>query len=112
MRQSLKMSRIIKIEKIDGFKIRCMFNNGESRLLDFKEIFDDWKVSEDDVEYKFYDSKEFKRVRLRNNTLSWPNVGFEIKNENGQVEKHPYGIGPDTLFELSTKITIDETKPG
>ena len=101
MRQRLKLPRIIKIEKIDGFKIRCMFNNGESRLLDFKKIFNDWNVSKDDVEYKLLDLKEFKKVELRNYTLSWANIGIEIKNENSQIEKHPYEIGPDVLFELS-----------
>jgi DNA-binding XRE family transcriptional regulator len=112
MRQRLKLPRIIKIEKINGFKIQCMFNNGESRLLDFKNIFDDWKVSKDDIEYKLLDLKEFKKVELRNFTLSWPNIGFEIKNENGQIEKHPYEIGPDVLFELSQSVDSNDTKLG
>ena len=106
------MPRIIKIEKIDGFEIQCMFNNGESRLLDFKRIFNDWNVSAKDIEYRLLDSKEFKKIELRNYTLSWPNIGLEIKNENGQIEKHPYEIGPDVLFQLSEQIDIDETKPG
>lgn len=112
MRQVLKLPRIIKIEKIEEFKIQCMFNNGESRLLDFKKIFNDWKVSTDDIEYKLLDLKEFKKVELKNFTLSWPNIGFEIKNENGQIEKHPYEIGPDVLFELSQSVDTDETKFG
>ena len=35
MRRKLKTPRILKIERIDGFKIYCMFNNGESKLIDF-----------------------------------------------------------------------------
>jgi DNA-binding XRE family transcriptional regulator len=112
MRQRLKLPRIIKIEKIDGFKIQCMFNNGESRLLDFKKIFNDWNVSEDDIEHKLLDLKEFNKVELRNFTLSWPNIGLEIKNENGQIEKHPYEVGPDVLFQLSQQVDTDETKLG
>jgi len=112
MRQRLHLPRIIKIEKIDGFKIQCMFNNGDSRLLDFEKIFNDWNVSEQDVEYKLLDLKEFEKVELRNYTLSWPNSGFEIKNEKGQIEKHPYEIGPDILFQLSQQVDNDETKPG
>jgi DNA-binding XRE family transcriptional regulator len=112
MRKRLKLPRIIKIEKIDGFKIQCMFNNGDSRLLDFKKIFNDWNVSEDGIEYKLLDLKELKKVELRNYTLSWPNIGFEIKNENGQIEKQPYEIGPDVLFQLSQQIDTDETKLG
>jgi DNA-binding XRE family transcriptional regulator len=112
MRQRLKLPRIVKIEKIDGFTIQCMFNNGESKLLDFNNIFNDWKISEDDIEFKLLDFKEFKKVELRNFTLSWPNIGLEIKNENGQIEKHPYEIGPDVLFQLSKTIDSEETKFG
>jgi len=112
MRQRLKLPRIIKVEKIDGFKIQCMFNNGESRLLDFKKIFNEWNVSEEDIEYKLLDLKEFKKVELRNFTLSWPNIALEIKNENGQIEKHSYEVGPDVLFQLSQQIDTDETKLG
>jgi DNA-binding XRE family transcriptional regulator len=112
MRQRLKLPRIVKIEKIDGFTIQCMFNNGESRLLDFNIIFNDWKISEDDIEYKLLDLIEFKKVELRNFTLSWPNIGLEIKNEKGQIEKHPYEIGPDVLFQLSQTIDSEETKFG
>lgn len=112
MRQRIKLPRIIKIEKIDGFKIQCMFNNGESRLLDFKKIFSDWNVSEDDIEYKLLDLKEFKKVELRNYILSWPNIRIEIKSENGQIKKHPFEVGPDVLFQLSQQFETDETKPG
>ena len=112
MRQKIKIPRIIKIEKIDGLKVQCMFNNGESRLLDFKKIFNDWKVSKGDVEYKLLDKKEFKKVKLRNFTLSWPNAGLEIENENGEIEKHPYEVGPDVLFKLSQETDSAETKFG
>lgn len=112
MRQRLKLPRIIKIEKIDGFNIQCMFNNGESRLLDFKNIFNDWKISENDIEYKLLDLKEFKKVELRNFTLSWPNIGLKIKNEKGLIEKHPYEVGPDVLFQLSLQIDSGDKKLG
>lgn len=112
MRQRLKLPRIIKIEKVDGFNIQCMFNNGESRLLDFNKIFNDWNVSENDIEYKLLGLIEFKKVELRNFTLSWPNIGIEIKNKNGEIEKHPYEIGPDVLFQLSQQIETEETKLG
>ncbi|WP_372948116.1 helix-turn-helix domain-containing protein [Mariniphaga sp.] len=112
MRQKLKIPRIIKIEKIDGFVIQCMFNNGESRLLDFKKIFNKWNVSSDDLEYKLLDLKEFKKVNLRNFTLSWSNIEIEIKNEIGQIEKYPYEIGPDVLFQLSEQMDSNDIKLG
>ncbi len=112
MRQNLKIPRIIKIEKIDGFVIQCMFNNGESRLLNFEKIFNFWNVSSEDIEYKLLDLKEFKKVKLRNFTLSWPNIKIEIQNEKNQIEKHPYEIGPDVLFQLSEPMKSGETRLG
>jgi len=102
------LPRIIKIEEINGHKIQCMFNNAESRILDFEKIFNEWKITKQDIEYKLLDPKEFKKVQLRNYALSWPNIGLEIKNENGAKEKHPYEIGPDVLYKLSSPIEKNE----
>jgi len=109
MRRNIKLPRIIKIEKIDGFKIQCMFNNGESRLLDFEKIFSCWNIKENDIEFELLDLKKFKKVELRNYTLSWPNIEIEIKNEKGLIKKHPYEIGPDVLYQISQKVNKGET---
>ncbi len=104
MRQKIKIPRIVKIEKISGHKIQCMFNNGESRLLDFEKIFKQWNVTENDFEYPLLNEKEFKKVKLRNYTLSWPNIEIKVKGENGENLNLPYEIGADVLFELSEDI--------
>ena len=70
MRKTIKIPSILKIEKIDGFKIYVMFNNGETRLLDFKNILGDWNVQKTDIEFRLYDEAEFKKVKLRNPTVS------------------------------------------
>jgi DNA-binding XRE family transcriptional regulator len=112
MRQNIKIPRIIKIESINGFQIQCMFNNGESRLLDFKKIFSSWEIQSNDIEYKLLDLIEFNKVELRNFTLSWPNVGHELEDENGQKEFHPYEVGPDILYQLSNPIETNDKKVG
>ena len=104
MRQKIKIPRIIKIEKITGHKIQCMFNNGESRVLDFEKIFKKWNVTENDFEYPLLDEKEFKKVKLRNYTLSWPNIEIKLKGENGENLTLPYEIGSDVLYQLSEEI--------
>ncbi|WP_209332519.1 helix-turn-helix domain-containing protein [Lunatimonas salinarum] len=104
MRQKIKIPRIVRIEKISGHKIQCMFNNGESRVLDFAKIFKQWNVTENDFEYPLLDEKEFKRVRLRNYTLSWPNIEIKVQGENGEDLTLPYEIGADVLYELSDEI--------
>jgi len=104
MRQKIKIPRIVKIEKISGHKIQCMFNNGESRLLDFEKIFKQWNVTENDFEHPLLDEKEFKKVKLRNYTLSWPNIEIKVNGENGENLNLPYEIGADVLFELSEDV--------
>jgi DNA-binding XRE family transcriptional regulator len=83
-----------------------MFNNGESRMLDFQKIFNDWNILETDIEYPLLDPKEFKKVTLRNFTLSWSNIEIKVKNENGEAQIHPYEIGADVLFNLSQEVKI------
>ncbi len=49
---------------------------------------------------------EFKKVTLRNYTLSWSNIKVTIKNEKGEPEIHPYEIGADVLYNLSEGIKV------
>jgi DNA-binding XRE family transcriptional regulator len=104
MRQKIKIPRIVKIEMISGHKIQCMFNNGESRILDFAKIFKQWNVTENDFEHPLLDEKEFKEAKLRNYTLSWPNIEIKVKGEHGEHLTLPYEIGADVLYELSEEI--------
>ena len=104
MRQKVKIPRIVKIEKISGNKIQCMFNNGESRELDFAKIFKQWNVTKNDFEYPLLDEKEFKKVNLRNYTLSWSNINIKVNGQQGEELTLPYEIGPDVLYELSESI--------
>ena len=104
MRKNIKVPRILKIENISDYRITCMFNNGESRVLDFEEIFRNWDIKEGDVEFSLLDLKKIKKVKLRNKTLSWDNVHVQLMNEEGKLEKHSYEIDPVTLFNLSKKV--------
>ena len=104
MRRKLKTPRIIKIERIDGFKIYCMFNNGESKLIDFNIIFKEWKLTPSDIEYPLLKKSEFQKVKLRNYTLSWDNVTIMLKTEEGTEESFPYEIDPYFLYQKSQPI--------
>lgn len=104
MRQTIKIPRIVKIEKIAGLNIQCMFNNGESRLLDFDKIFKEWNVSENDFEFPLFNPIELEKVKLRNYTLSWPNIQIRIAGMNGEIQNVPYEIGADLLYQLSEEI--------
>lgn len=109
MRQNIKIPRIVSIERIDGFKVQCMFNNGESRLLDFDKIFEAWQVGPEDIEYPLLDLGNFQKLELENQTLSWPNVTIEVLGERGERMILPYEIGPDVLYRHSEKVADPST---
>lgn len=101
MRKKLTIPRIIKIHKITGLTVQCMFNNGESRILDFEKIFQKWEIGENDIEYPLLSPEEFKKVELRNFTLSWRNILVSLVSEDGNEEHHPFELSPDELYRLS-----------
>jgi DNA-binding XRE family transcriptional regulator len=106
MRKNLKLPRILKIEKIVGLKIYVVFNNGETRLLDFANILKDWDIKESDIESKLYNPSEIKKVKLKNQTLSWNNLSTKLIDDKGQEKLYPYEIGPDVLYRLSQDSDI------
>jgi DNA-binding XRE family transcriptional regulator len=108
MRKNIKLPRILKIDKIDGLNIYVIFNNGEIRLLDFEKILKVWKIKKSDIEYKLFDRVEFKKVKLRNQTLSWDNLSTKLTDDKGNIKSYPYEIGPDVLFKLSQPSEIHE----
>lgn len=106
MKSNIKIPRIIKIEKVEGFQVQVMFNNGESRNLDFEKIFSSWNIDINDFEYPLLNKNEFQKVELRNFTLSWSNIAIHIVDEEGKALSLPYEIGADVLFELSEELPI------
>ncbi len=112
MRKIVKIPRILKIEKVEGFNIYVVFNNGEVRLLDFREIFTDWGINESDIEYKLLNEVEFKKVKLRNQTLSWENITVKLTDENGKEKEYPYEIGADVLYHLGKATDLLNEKFG
>lgn len=108
MKNTVKIPRILKINSIDGFNIYCVFNNGETRVINFKELFEKWKIKKDDFEYPLLNINEFKKVGLRNQTLSWKNIKIKAINLAGREVVQPYEISPDILFKESKPISKSE----
>lgn len=102
------IKRIIKIHEIDNFRIFCLFNNGESRIIDFEEIFKKWKITPEDVEFPITASlDEFKKVTLVDGTLSWNNIKIKSKNDKGETVFYDYQLDPIVLYENSQ---LDESR--
>ena len=100
--------KILRINHIDseGLKISVLFNNGDNRLLDFQRIFNkDWKIESNDIEYPLKIPREFEKVALVNNTLTWRNIQPYITNEDGKIQQTVYDVGADILYGLSDADT-------
>lgn len=101
------VKRIIKIHEIKGCKITALFNNGESRVIDFKALLEHWNVKEGDVEFALTSEEAFKQVQLIDGTLVWENIVINSTDEDGEVVSYPFDIDPITLYENSV---MDETR--
>ncbi|WP_062129165.1 hypothetical protein [Geofilum rubicundum] len=101
MRQSIKIPRILKINWIKELSISVVFNNGESRIIDFRKVLKKSNVDETSPANILYDTEEFAKVELVGNTLSWHNVEQFITMRNGEKMKVPYEIGADVLLKYS-----------
>jgi hypothetical protein len=63
--------RILRIHQIEGFKVFCLFNNGESRIIDFESLFKKREVNPSDIEYSISQNlEEFGKVKLIEGTLA------------------------------------------
>ena len=94
--------RIINIHTIEGYKVFCLFNNGESRIIDFKKLFDEWGVKEGDLEYPLVKSEEaFNQVVLVDGTLTWDMISVNGNDEAGNDKSYPYDLDPIVLYENS-----------
>jgi len=96
------VKRIVKIHKIDGYKVYCLFNNGESRIIDFEKVFKTWNIKKDDIEYRIMKSEDkFKQIELEEGTFVWKNLEFKSRDENGEEITYHYDLDPIVMYELS-----------
>ena len=113
MRRNIKIPRILKINWIKGLSISVVFNNGESRIIDFKKVFKKLDINNDSPIMILKNSDEFAKVELKNNTLSWSNVEQFITDKNSKKVKVPFEIGADVLLKYSsTEVTGIASKIG
>lgn len=102
MRKNIKLPRILKVNWIQDLKISVAFNNGESRIIDFKKVLEQIGTDENSPQAILYDQNEFEKVQIDNNTLSWKNVEQFISTKNNSKIKVPFEIGADVLLKYST----------
>ena len=101
MRKHIKIPRILKINWIKGLSISVVYNNGESRIIDFRNVLLKIGVDENSPASILFNEDEFKKVEIENNTLSWNNVEQYITLRNNEKLKVPFEIGADVLLKYS-----------
>jgi DNA-binding XRE family transcriptional regulator len=101
MRQVKKIPRILRVNEVNGLKASVVFSNGERRTINFEDVFDAFKIDRRSPAYKLRKPSEFKKLRLRNNTLSWENVEQYVLFNDSRM-KVPFEIGADVLYKMST----------
>jgi DNA-binding XRE family transcriptional regulator len=101
MRRKIKIPRVIKLNWVKELTVSIVFNNGESRIVDFQKVFKSLKINKDSPISVLYDPDEFSKVEIQNNTLSWSNVEQFITLKNKDKLKVPFEIGADTLLKFS-----------
>jgi DNA-binding XRE family transcriptional regulator len=101
MRRNIKIPRILKINWINGLAISVVFNNGESRIIDFRKVLKNMSIGDKSPVAILYNSDEFSKVEVKNNTLSWSNVELYITLKNKKIMRVPFEIGPDVLLKFS-----------
>ena len=110
MRPVNKMPRILRIKKVKGLIVYAVFNNGETRLIDFERVFNQIGIDKKSPAAKLRDPAAFKKFSIENNTLSWKNVQQEIPWEGG-IRKMPFEIGADILYTFSQSSIQNNTLP-
>lgn len=101
MRKIKSIPRILKINEVSDFKVFCVFNNGENRIIDFNMLFKKWNTKKDPFQKVLLDKKVFKELELHEGTLRWLNVVKKIKLSNGLEFDAPFDLDPIILYENS-----------
>lgn len=101
MRHKIKIPRILGINRVEGHEVSVVFNNGESRTIDFQKVLKHLKIDSDSPANILFDEKEFAKVKLIDNTLSWNNVEQYISSREGGKVRVPFEIGADVLYRFS-----------
>lgn len=78
----------------------AVFNNGETRLIDFRKVFAQLGIDKHSPVAKLLRPAIFRNFSIENGTLSWKNVQQDIPWGEG-MRKVPFEIGADTLYMFS-----------
>lgn len=100
MRGAKTVPKILKINKIDGYKASLLFNNGESRIVDFdffiKEVL---KIEQGKRLYQVLEDETlFRQMEVVGSSIGWHALGIEFLNGDGEKTFQAYDLDPLLLY--------------
>lgn len=96
------INRIVKVNECYDYKMSLLFNNGESRIIDFKHLFEKWKINENHIAYSLInDINEFNKFKLIDGTIVWENINFKSIDDEGKEIIQHFDLDPIILYENS-----------
>ncbi len=84
---------------VEGYEMALRFNNGEERLVNFRRLLDPQRELEKQL---LDDEKLFRRFKVEEGTLVWPELDREGKDFEGRTQFFAFDIDPGLLYEEST----------
>lgn len=91
------MRKITNISFEYPFKVHCLFNNGEERILDLEKALDKTGV----YAKKIFEGDTFKKAKIDSfGGIYWEGIA-EIKTLDGKSEPCEYDISPDFAYFTS-----------
>jgi len=94
------MKKITKISFENPFKLNCLFNNGENRVLDLEKVLDKTQK----YSKKIFEGDTFSNAKIGSfGEIYWENLA-EIKKLNGEIVSCEYDISPEFAYLKSEPI--------
>lgn len=98
------LPRITKILKVEPFKLLTLWNNAETRTIDFEPMFQIWQKNNDFALLKLQNFDLFKGVSVSSSrTLEWANIPISLTFK-GVSSTQPLELDPDVLYQNSTLV--------
>lgn len=98
MTRKKKIPGISRILKVEPFKITCLWNTGETKVIDFEKLFIEWDMQPGDIDYALTDYEVFKQVGLTDTLdLCWEPI---------KIDGQPYDLDPIVMYEAGELIEL------
>lgn len=96
MKRKNMIPGISRILKVEPFKITCLWNTGETKVIDFGKLFKEWDVQPGDIDSALTDYEVFKQVGLTDTlNLCWEPI---------KIDGQAYDVDPIIMYEAGELV--------